>query len=1122
MYNHEKRKLFLFACFSHYRNISLMKRFTHFIVSRNLYGFLFLMMSFGVWGQTTLVNYQFNNNLDPDAGAIGSPSLMYYDASDNPVTPNYNANRLHLESSDEGDYIELTFDATGYQNLTLSWKGQYSGAWLGSGEWTLQTFNGSTWVNSQVMNLNIINSSRTVNVALPASYDGNATSKIRIKATNIGDGWIFDANLYLDNLKITSGSPKIKVYTNGNVHIPHQSAASIALNTDFGTRQTTDLALARGFRIRNFQGQNGSKLIVSDITITGANPGDFTVSAITLPAAPLDPTNSETEGSSTYRSFNINFLPLADGLRTAEVNIYSNAAPSPYTFTVVGTGASCALERTSYAENKMDLGQQTLLADNLTSTDLIAGEACSPTPNIGRLWPSDNIIFSQNCNTNNDPALYTSASSSWYTRYATKSIEFGGENGLDISKQKNVAINFRIAAFSTAHNRGVTSSDFISLSVLKPDNTWSEEIRLIGSPSSSNYINYDFSGGNNLTGTYDGNNIPTQDNNREPFLQSKVHFKQFTLNIPASALISNLKFKITAHSSNNNRLWLIDDVKVLSDNAVFKTYTTSSVWVPSGNPSPNEKVIIEGDYDVPGAGLNVCECEVAATGSVRIRNDRQVTVRGKVTNHGSGDNFVINTGGNLIQIENDAENSGDIKVEKLFTFVNGPVPANDRKQYNFVISPVVDQELKEIYHGEPDVMEYREHTNRFYNYNGGYVAGKGFAIKEPSKSAVPSTTVTANFRGVPFNGTLEYPLNNSNPGNNDFGYNLIGNPYPSNLDIEALYDNNSTVITPTFYFWDNRGNTLYTQQGSDYNGSNYAIYNAISGAGVGAGQAADGAPDNTRVPNRYVKVGTAFMVQALGGDESIRFDNSMRSKDNSGPSFFGKNGSSFSAADYNNEDRYWLALTTMSGMEVMNAIVYFNEGNNEYGLEDSDALGSSDEIFSIVDQQYLAINGRASFEVSDIVPLGVRLFESGRFKIEIEKREGIFATSQRIFLKDKYLNILHNLSQDPYEFESEAGEFIDRFEIHYKIPGASDTVLTASSSNHLKIIKENHQIVVNSSRDKIIGVEVFNLSGWSIYKKDNVNAREHRIPAQTLGVQILIVNVLTETGEIVSRKFINK
>ena len=158
--------------------------------------------------------------------------------------------------------------------------------------------------------------------------------------------------------------------------------------------------------------------------------------------------------------------------------------------------------------------------------------------------------------------------------------------------------------------------------------------------------------------------------------------------------------------------------------------------------------------------------------------------------------------------------------------------------------------------------------------------------------------------GIPYNGTLTYPLAYTSgqaiPANR--GFNLVGNPYPSNIDIDKFYTANSTKIEATFYFWDNRGNTAYAQAGSGYSGDNYAKYNASNGTGTSIGVV--GIP--FRTPTKDVKVGTGFMVQAVNtaNGQTLNFNNSMRSYNNSGPGFLGK------GVAITETDRFWLTLKT--------------------------------------------------------------------------------------------------------------------------------------------------------------------------------------------------------------------
>ncbi|MBD3581800.1 choice-of-anchor D domain-containing protein [Flavobacterium selenitireducens] len=99
-------------------------------------------------------------------------------------------------------------------------------------------------------------------------------------------------------------------------------------NTEFAA-QTIGNSQTKSFRIENV---GDTSLNVSALTLTGTNPGDFTISA----SAPYS-----ISGPTGFVDFTITFQPTAAGLHTAVVNIASNdptAAESPYRFMIQGVG----------------------------------------------------------------------------------------------------------------------------------------------------------------------------------------------------------------------------------------------------------------------------------------------------------------------------------------------------------------------------------------------------------------------------------------------------------------------------------------------------------------------------------------------------------------------------------------------------------------------------------------------------------------------------------------------------------------------------------------------------------------------------------------------------------------
>ncbi|MCZ2085129.1 MAG: T9SS type A sorting domain-containing protein [Flavobacteriales bacterium] len=1042
-----------------------------------LWAFLITAFSFG---QDILTNFQFNNNLSADGSYPGI--LTYHNSAGNIKTPAYDANML--KTTVEGEYLELSVDTSSKQSLVLSFYGDFA-AWFLTGYWkvSVNTGTGGTFVNvGQQALYSVFNTPFGGNFSLnlPTAAENKSDLKIRIKS----DFGFFAGTLRLDNLKLTSGSPKIKVYTSGDDPIPHLSPASTVLTTDFGVLENTATAVTRTFKVRNFQGTSGSKLKVSEIVITGANPGDFSVNATSL--EDINSTNSDKDNTN-QRSFNVSFKPLADGVRTAEIKLYSNSAPSPYIFTVLGTGASCKLVPGTNVINKIDVDQQSLASD-FTTNDLISGKSAANSNSLNtRLYPGGEN-------------LYISSPSSWYTRNGSKTVNFGGTSGLDITKLKSVSIVFNVAAFSTSSTGGVNQNSSITLSVLKPDGiTWSEEMKLTGSNNPGGY-SYAFGSSKTFSGTVNGNLKEEINRNEGWFGWTEVRFGKIVLNIPASYGIQNLKFKITASSPDNDKLWLIDDVRIETQTAESRTWNGSS-WV-GGAPDINKKAFIDGDY-LARPSFEACECEVNPGKSLVIDSGKVVKLRGNLINNGA---FTMKSGGNLLQLEADAQNTGNITVERHVSAMNN---ISTKMDYVYWSSPVLGQQTKGaggFSPGTPNNMffTYRESNDRFYETGDPtFIPGKGYAVR--AESGLPDGySKDYKFTGVPNNGDYKIAITRSpDTGPTVHGYNLIGNPYPSNINFDQLFANNSSLINNTAWFWKNNSFTP-NQQGQGYTGNNYMVYNGTGGNATGV--------------TGIVKVGQGFLIQKKNLlSDSLIFKNSYGTNKDLRVTTNG----TFYQRNNENKNRFWLKLISPNDVDNTQLIGYIDGATDAFEMDyDAEAFGLSSNLFySLLEDKQLLIQGKANqFTNEDRISLGANFFQNSNYTIELEEREGIFANGQSIYLKDKLTGTITNLSQGSYTFEANKGETNARFEIIYK----PETVLVTDSKvkDAVVVYRDSDYFVVKAP--KIIAtVEVYDLSGKMItVLKANSNLAILSAAFFTKGMYVL--RIKTIDGEITSKKIVKQ
>lgn len=1087
---------------------------------------VFLYLSSMVFAQqTTLVGYEFNNNLNySELSIIPPPTLTYHDSNGNSKTPTFNDGMI--QTTTMGDYLELTLDTTGQFNMSISFDATFRCIGLGGvGTWTVTTNNGEGSNFHQIGEVNILSvftstGHQSLTAALPIESEDKPNVKIRI----ISSSSVLLAlipTLKLDNLKIIKGTPNISVFANGdtNTPLPHNADASVTYNTDFGNAVTVGGSPQQSsfFRIRNLVSNTtgAPDLTLNSITVTGTHASDFEIfSGPSFPSTIYPTTNNSTKTPNYYRQFRVRFTPTGDGLRTAEIHIRSNGNQDPYIIKVMGQGASCSLFTTPYVVNEFNpLVSNPTLSSNINPSWIISGTASG-----NGLYPrSPNIISLPTYS----PGAPNDNESSWITRNGTRTVEFGGVNGIDVSGQKDVSIVFNVGAYSSQNNlnRGPNESSSITLSVFN-NGSWSDEITLKGSGNTNGFsylIANSTNNANYYQSTFDGNNIADEITNRNEgwLLVTQYRYNTIRLNLPASFISSNpnLRFRITAHTPEDNRSWVIDNVRIEVSNSEF-TERTASGWT-NGLPNSNKRMIIPSGrtYDVPQAtGLEVCECEVKSGGRLNVGAESNPTflqVKGKIIVE-EGGILEVRTNSNLVQIEDDAVNSGNIKVNRYVTNIKNVLP--NQMDYIYWSSPVSGQQLKDFSPGTPDNRFYRyeESNDYFYpvNHLSNFEFGKGYAIRAEDGLSNPYNK-TYHFTGVPQNGT-QYDQENlkfikSADGN---GYNLIGNPYPSNIDGNAFLNANSANIYTSIYFWhNNTTNEHDQQQGSGYYGNHYSVYN---GTGGNPGTYDTG---TIVVPNGVIKSGQGFIVQVKpeGDDQSVVFNNSMRLTANDG-TFYQK------MAD---KDRFWITHTNYSGL-VNTILVGYIPGATD-GLElDFDAplfSEGSDAIYTLINEEKMITQGlEYPWNINDVIPVGVKHFSDSKYIIALHEKEGIF-NGQKIYLKDKYLNIIHNLTQGYYEYEGLEGTFNDRFEIVFKKASFTQTAIE-NPINKIDIDKIDHHILISSSIDNIIDVEVFNLSGWSIYKKSDVNTKEFKIPFSAFAKQIIIVNVKTETGEIVSKKFI--
>lgn len=306
---------------------------------------------------------------------------------------------------------------------------------------------------------------------------------------------------------------------------------------------------------------------------------------------------------------------------------------------------------------------------------------------------------------------------------------------------------------------------------------------------------------------------------------------------------------------------------------------------------------------------------------------------------------------------------------------------------------------------------------------------------------------TVNFIGQKVNnGNVEvpiYPDNSSVIDGWNTNLNLVGNPYPSSIDIGKLYDENEAIIEANFSFWAHSA-PLGTSTGP--NGYDFSNTSMKTGTVTPVGlnyifTSADPAYQSFE----NIASGQGFFVSAIegianDGSVKLKYTNAMRDTDQPNASFL-------KTSSDTGLQRIWLSLSQGTQLKRNIAVGFGENLSDDYGIGDAPRFDSATDtdFYSLIAGHDLgfAVQFLSTFSIEKTVPLGMEVFQSGMYQIQLEQTDGIFNQGQSIYLEDTYQDIIHDLETSPYTFTQSAGTNInDRFILRFTNTalGNEDTV----------------------------------------------------------------------------------
>ena len=353
---------------------------------------------------------------------------------------------------------------------------------------------------------------------------------------------------------------------------------------------------------------------------------------------------------------------------------------------------------------------------------------------------------------------------------------------------------------------------------------------------------------------------------------------------------------------------------------ITTTSTDGGVSWDNGTPTAVKSAVFSGSTGTIGADFAACSLRLTNNATVTVSSAVDVTLSGAITVD-NGSTFTLANNANLLQSGTTNSNSGNIVVNRNSSAIK-------RLDYTLWSSPVAGQGL---YAFSPFTFGNRfyvyDTTTNFYSNSVGFnltgldsngvngtdsnnvpfATAKGYLIRTPWNHPTTATIWNGTFTGVPNNGDINYTMINGAAG---YRFNLVGNPYPSPINMTQFVSDNSSTITGTLYFWRKTNGTTPS--------SIYCTW--AGGTFVSNGEA------QVVNPNGIIRTGQGFIVEALASQTSLNFKNGQRSSDNA-DQFFRMNNIANSPTTVET-NRFWLNLTNTAGAFSQMAAGYMTDATD--------------------------------------------------------------------------------------------------------------------------------------------------------------------------------------------------
>jgi len=573
-----------------------------------------------------------------------------------------------------------------------------------------------------------------------------------------------------------------------------------------------------------------------------------------------------------------------------------------------------------------------------------------------------------------------------------------------------------------------------------------------------------------------------------------------TITIPTGSASTIIRFDFGKETTPGGRIHYVDDFSIqevasVKKNVFIPNSGTSANW--SSNTDWNYGIVPTADYSSEVSSGNTVNVDVqgithglTVNGTLNIEAGKSITANGNF-NSAAGTTIVASdntTGSGSLIIK--GTSTGNITYNKYveadkWHLVGAPLTGEGYDDTYVTANNITGGTTNPLNRG---ISTYNNATNTWtYMVSGGsgnFTNGAGFSMLTSGTSLA--------FTGEYFSADKNVPLSDGAAAN---AWNLVSNPYPSFISVNALIAANTTDVFDAsnlfnvVYVWDNTENT---------GAGGYVIKNGSSGY--------------------YLHPGQGFFVNGKsGGGVNLKITEAMQSH---------QTGIGFLRTEANPEIKVILS----NNASVKSIKIEYREGSTngvDAGYDAGYFSGAADDfkIYTqlIEDSQGIDIMfqslSNTDYENS-IIPLGLKA-SSGEFTLSISHLN--LPENLMVFIEDTFTGQFTRLDEVNSELkvnlESEING-VGRFFLHTSYSNKTLAIENSIFKN-TNIFTHNNVLYIKGSDIKnSVSLKIFNILGKVIFNKSLKLEKNISIELPNISQGVYLVSLKSQDGTILNKKII--